>query len=311
MIGVFGATGFIGTHLLRKLVELGHKPLGGSRHFDPAFMTEFSTRAELARMDINDSLSVSAALEGVETVVQLISTSSPGLQNRNIEADIHANVIPHLRFIQNAMQSGVKRYIFVSSGGTVYGPGHTSPIREDAPTLPLNSHGLTKLMVEQYLKMYGAVEDFDFTILRLANPYGPGQIYKKGQGLIPSILMRHAQHKPITIFSEGKAARDFVFIDDVIEALMMTINTPAAAKETINIGSGQATTVITVIESLEQILDVTFEKEFAGTRKTDVDINNLDVRKAEQVLSWKPKTAFMDGLRLTVDAFQRGQDTRG
>ena len=308
MIGVFGATGFIGQHLLRKLVERGDKPLAASRIIDPDFRTEFSGRVELARMDITDSLSVTSALEGVETVVQLISSSSPGLQNRNIEADITANVIPQIRFIQNAMQSGVKKYIFVSSGGTVYGRGHTAPIKEDAATVPLNSHGLTKLMVEQYLKMYGEVENLDYTILRLANPFGPGQIYKKGQGLIPAILTRHFAGKPITVYGEGKAARDFIYIADVIDALVKTISLPTTRKETINIGSGQARTVSSVIESLEQTMGVTFEKEFIDTRSTDVDVNVLDTARAERLLSWQPQTDFLDGVRYTVDAFLKDRE---
>lgn len=307
MIGVFGATGFLGQHLLRKLVQLERKPLGASRFFDPEFTNEFSTKIEMARMDITKSLSASAALEGVETVVQLISTSSPGLQNRNMEEDIQANVIPHIRFIRNAMESGVKRYIFVSSGGTIYGKGHTAPISEDAPTLPLNSHGLTKLMVEQYIKMHGAVDDLDFTILRLANPFGPGQVYKNGQGLIPSILTRHANKKPITIFSQGAAARDFIYIEDVIEAIVSAIDATATRKATINIGSGRARTVLSVIEALESIMGVTFEKEHAGDRKTDVDVNVLDITRARDLLSWQPHTDFDIGLRRTVDAFYENQ----
>lgn len=311
MIGVYGATGFIGRNLMRHLVSGGRRPLGASHVFDTAFIDEFSSQAELVAMDIQDPLSVAAALEGVETVIQLISTSSPALQNHNMEADIQNNVIPHIQFIRNAISAGVKRYVFISSGGTVYGKGHRAPITEATPTNPLSSHGLTKLVIEKYLQMFGVVNDLDFTILRLSNPYGPGQTFKKGQGLIPAILMRHANGQPITVYAEGKAARDFIFIDDVVEAIIKAIDVEGAGKSILNIGTGQARTVLSVIEALEDIMGVTFDKIFAGTRSTDVDISTLDITKAKQVLNWQPVTEFAEGLHRTVEAFASSRTISG
>ena len=110
------------------------------------------------------------------------------MKNDHEIADIAENVIPHVQFLKSCVQAGVKRYIFLSSGGTVYGPGAPTPTPETSQTNPISSHGLTKLVVEKYIQMHGHVDGLEYIILRVANPFGPGQEFRKGQGLIAAIL---------------------------------------------------------------------------------------------------------------------------
>jgi UDP-glucose 4-epimerase len=256
--------------------------------------------------DLRDALEMSSSLQGVDTVVQLVSTSSPGLQNRYNVSDIQDNVIPHVEFIQSAIASGVKKYVFISSGGTVYGPGMQTPIPEDAPTNPISSHGLTKLMIEKYIQMYGYVDQLSYVILRVANPFGPGQAFRKGQGLIPALMARYAEHKPVRIIGDGSARRDYVFIDDLIDAIEAAIIHDDVNRAIINIGSGESRSVLDVVDTIEEITGIRFQREHVDQRNTDVDINVLDITRAKNTLGWAPKTDFRSGLEETLRTYSIG-----
>lgn len=300
MIGIYGANGFIGRHLVARLAEKAVSVRAVSRHIDLELKQRFPRGVDFVEADLRDSLAMASSLQGLDVVVQLISTSSPGLQNRYNVSDIRDNVIPHVEFIESAIAAGVRRYIFFSSGGTVYGPKAEPPIVEDAPTNPINSHGLTKLTIEKYLQMYGHVDGLDYVILRVANPFGPGQVFRKGQGLIPAILSRHKEGLPIQIIGDGATQRDYVFIDDVIDAVEAALERAEARQSIINIGSGKSRSVLQVIDTMESVLGFSFSREYIRERKTDVDVNVLDNSRARKLLGWTPKTDFRIGLEQTL-----------
>ncbi|MCV0405598.1 MAG: NAD-dependent epimerase/dehydratase family protein, partial [Rhizobiaceae bacterium] len=277
MIGIYGANGFIGRHLLSRLAARGTPVRAVSRHFAPELVERFGSSADLVEASLDDPIAMASSLSGVETVIQLVSTSSPGLGNRFNVSDIRDNVIPHVEFLQNCVGFGVKRYVFVSSGGTVYGPTSTVPIREDHPTNPISSHGLTKLTIENYIRMHGHVDGLDHVILRLANAFGPGQAFRKGQGLIPAVMERHRQGQPVQIIGDGSSRRDYVYIDDVVDALEAAAAVPAGTRAVVNIGSGSSLSVTEVLDAMEDVLGVRFRREHVGRRGTDVDINQLDI----------------------------------
>lgn len=302
MIGIYGSNGFIGRHLVRRLAGLGVAAKAVSRRHDESFVSEFDDRIEFVQADLTDPLAVGASLQDVETVVQLISTSSPGLRNDHAVVDIQENVIPHVSFLQDCVRAGVKRYVFLSSGGTVYGPGTGSPMPETGATDPICSHGLTKIMVEKYIQMHGHLDGLEYVILRLANPFGPGQEFRKGQGLIPAILDRYRTGQPIRIFGKGEARRDFVYIGDVIDAIVATLDLQADSRLVLNIGSGETRSVLEVVEAIEAATGHRFERKYIEARNTDVDVSSLDISRAREVLGWTPRTSFESGIRQTVEA---------
>lgn len=300
MIGIYGANGFIGRSLTLRLMASGHPVRAVSRSFDYEFEAQLIRSVDVLAADFTDPLAMAASLQDLDTVVQLISTSSPGLKNDHAVADVQENVIPHVSFLQSCVKAGIRRYVFLSSGGTVYGPDVPTPTPETAPTNPICSHGLTKLAIEKYIQMHGRVDGLQFVILRLSNPFGPGQEFKKGQGLIPAILERKRMGLPIRVFGGGRARRDYIFIEDVIDAIELAINASDEPALIVNIGSGESRSVLEVIETIEAVGSFELKKEPVEARKTDVEISCLDVARAQQTLGWTPKTGFRQGIERTL-----------
>ena len=302
MIAIYGANGFIGQHIVEHFLAQGHNVRAVARKFDPHIAEAWRGRVDMIEGNFNNAMQMLSSLNNVETVIQLISSSSPGLGNKLLVEDIEENVIPHVSFMRNAILSGVKKYIFVSSGGTVYGPGAPVPTPETAHTNPINSHGMTKLMIEKYLQMFGRVDGLNYIILRVSNPFGPGQIFKKGQGLIPAILQRHREGKPIQIFGDGSNERDYIYVSDLVEAIEKSAISDAVTREVLNIGKGEGRSILDVVSAIESALGVTLDREFHLGRNTDVDRSILDNSKAKELLSWSPDVTFDSGIRMMCNA---------
>jgi UDP-glucose 4-epimerase len=303
VFAVFGANGFVGRHVVERLLAEGATVRAVSRRFDPEVEAAFAGRAEMVVADLKDPFACLAALTGVRDVLQLVSTSSPGLKNDYLERDINDNVLPQLRLAQDCLAAGVRRHVFLSSGGTVYGRPLRLPIDEDHPKNPISSHGLTKLAVEKYLGLLAQTRGLDSVILRVANLFGPGQTLRKGQGLIPAILDRHRQSQPVPIFGDGSARRDFVYIDDVVDAILAAFQMPEAIGA-YNIGSGETRSVCEILDAVEARIGRPVMREHLPARPSDVEVNLLDISRAGRELGWRPKTAFATAMDRTIAALQ-------
>ena len=304
MIGIYGSNGFIGRHLVRRLAMLGLPVRAISRRHDQHFVSSIQGPVEFLTGNFGDPLAMAASLQDIDTVVQLISTSSPGLKNEHAVADIQENVIPHIAFLRSCVQAGVKRYVFLSSGGTIYGPEASTPTPESTATNPICSHGLTKLCIEKYIQMHAHVDGLEYAILRLANAYGPGQEFRKGQGLIPAILDRYRRNLPVRILGDGEARRDYVYIDDVIDAIVAVLKLQSVPRLVLNVGSGVTHSVLDVVAAVEVATGHVFAREYLDARGSDVEVSSLDISLARSVLGWSPHTEFEEGVKRTVAAIK-------
>lgn len=303
MIAVLGANGFIGKHLTRSLLASGCDVEAVARTFDDDMLELGVTRV---CGDLRDEETMEKALVGADTVVQLMSSSTPALGNAHATDDIDANVIPHVRFLDQCIAAGVGRFIFASSGGTVYGPVPGDVlVAESTTTNPICSHGVTKLMVEHFIRLNAHLHGIDYVIARIANVYGPGQVFRNGQGLIPALLQRHECGDSITILGDGSATRDYVYIDDVVAALTAAIEAPGRQELIVNIGTGTRRSILEVVRSLEKVAGIEFNIEHRPARPTDVQSIALDASRAREALRWEPKVAFDDGLSRTVRSLSR------
>jgi UDP-glucose 4-epimerase len=305
-IGIFGANCFIGRALVRALRERGRRVVAFGRAFDDEFFTAVGGPVTVRTIDFNDAMSGFAAVQGVDTVVQFVNSSSPAMGNSRLHEDILSNIVPHVKFIESCVLARVSRYLFISSGGTVYGNARYVPIDEGHPTQPINSYGMTKLTVEHYLRMICAGTGMaDFT-LRLSNPYGPGQTFRKSQGLVAAILKNHRADQPTGIFGNGGVERDYLFIDDTVAAIATAIDTDAPPG-TYNIGSGIGRSVLDVIGAVERALGTTLAVEYLPERPTDAHSNILNCAKAERLLGWTATVPFDVGIRRTVEAMLQAE----
>ncbi len=301
MIGIFGANGFIGRALVRHLLGRNQRVVALGRAFPADYERIVGGSVETRIVDFRDALSVHATLQGIDRVVDLVNSSSPALGNGRVVEDAETNVLPHISFVQSCLMSRVSRIVFLSSGGTVYGAPEYLPLDENHPTNPLVSYGAAKLMVEQYLRMLTRDTAVDHVILRVSNPFGPGQVLRKGQGLIPSILARHARGLPITILGNGQTLRDYLYIDDLCEALSAALEAPPM-RETFNIGTEHGRSILDVVREVEAALGTKLEIKFEADRPTDAKSNILDCSKATRLLKWTARTPFEEGIRRTVAA---------
>lgn len=292
---VLGGTGFIGGRLTAALLEAGDEVSVLSR--SPAG-TAAVPGARYAAADYLDAGAVRAALDGIEVAFHLVGTSLPANSNADPMADVRGNLLGTLGLLEACRDAGVRRVVFVSSGGTVYGEPRALPVPESHPTEPLCSYGITKLAIEKYLKLHERLHGLDYRVLRLANPYGPGQRTDRRQGVVTTFLRRAMQGEPLEIWGDGAVVRDFVFIADAVEALQR-----AAAHEgperVFNIGSGSGLSLRDVVAAVEELLGRRLDVAYRPGRAWDVPANVLDIALARRALGWSPRTGFRQGLEQT------------
>lgn len=293
---VLGAAGFIGTNLCNALDGKVKRLRGLSRCPGPDAPT---TQMESIIGDFADESAVREAVAGCDTVFHLVGATTPATGNRNMVSDIEANVIRTVRFLDICVEHGVKRVVFPSSGGTVYGIPERTPTPEHARTRPITSYGISKLSIEMYLELYRHHFGLDYRILRLSNPYGPHQAERNEHGVVSAFLRRALSGQPVEVWGDGSVARDFVYISDVVEALMISA-LHAGSNRTFNIGSGSALSIAELISAISQVLGREVERRYRDARPVDVSRSALDVGLAERELGWRPGIPFMEGLEKTV-----------
>ena len=293
---VLGAGGFLGTHLCRALMEQNLPVRGFGRR---VLFQDAIEGIEWRQGDFLDAASFPAIVAGCDTVFHLIGATTPSTAETNRVADITANVIPTLKLLDACVANGVRRVIFTSSGGTVYGNFPVMPIPETAPTEPISSYGIAKLTVEKYLAQYQRLYGLEYRILRIANAYGPFQMGTKGQGAIAAFLPRILAHQPIEIWGDGHVVRDYAFAADIAAALVSSAAHQGSAR-VFNIGSGQGHSLIEIVRLIEAIMGAEVRIKWRPARPVDVARNILDIGLAERELNWRPQTSLEDGLRLTL-----------
>ncbi|MEB3236023.1 MAG: NAD-dependent epimerase/dehydratase family protein [Candidatus Sericytochromatia bacterium] len=294
---VTGGHGFIGSNTVPLLQAAGHRvtvldrspPRFGWGGGDRWVQGEFGNAGALAE-----------ALEGIEVVVHLVCTTLPKTSNDDPAHDVRTNVADSLLLFDHAARSGARRVVFVSSGGTVYGPPVQDPIPETHPTEPSCSYGVTRLMTEKYLQVYKSIKGLDYTILRVSNPYGPFQRLDGIQGAVGVFLGRVLRGEPIEIWGDGTVVRDFPYVGDVAEALAKAVDHPEPGL-LLNIGRGRGTTLNELVAALARVTGRVPEVRYLPGRAFDVPRNVLDVSRAADALGWYPATDLEDGLRLTLE----------
>ncbi|MEM1330743.1 MAG: NAD-dependent epimerase/dehydratase family protein [Planctomycetota bacterium] len=289
---VVGAGGFLGTSLLRALDAAGAEATGIGR--SPRFPGAIEG-VRFVETDAADHATLVEALSGVDSVFLLTGVASPSASHADIPGDAQEHLAGGVRTVDACLRAGVRRVVFVSSGGTVYGPNAPVPSRESAPTEPISAYGVAKLALEKYVGLY-RTQGLDAVVLRVSNPFGAYQLPRRGQGLIASVLERAIRREPVTVFGDGSAIRDYVHVADVVDA-MIRAAAAGSPPPVMNIGAGVGRSIADVLAAIESELDLRLVIEREPARSVDVPASVLDVSLASRALGWSPRVSFGDGLR--------------
>ena len=301
---VTGGAGFVGSHLVDRLISLGHRVIVVDHH--QSNKQRFThPEAVVYKMAIGDpSLAQVFEEEQPDVVFHLAAQISVTRSIDDPAYDAQRNIVDGLNILELAAATGVKRFIFASSGGAIYGDHPQRPTPEDMNAFPLSPYGIAKQSFEHYLRHYSEHRGVSGLALRFANIYGPRQQEVGGYaGVMPVFISRLLSDKPVTIFGDGSSTRDYVFVDDAVDAFVAAMNSDETG--VMNISTGQEVSVLDLWHALRDIHGEEHEAEHAPARPGEVQRSHLSADKAKERLGWKAKTAIKDGLQKTYEWFKK------
>jgi UDP-glucose 4-epimerase len=286
---VTGGTGFLGRALVARLKSQGHI---ARLACDPGPWVACDLDAPVEAWR--------AAVEGCSGVFHLAWATVPSTANANPLADLQTNVAGTLRLLEALRPLPKIPIMFASSGGTVYGEAETLPLSEHHPLRPKTAYGVSKTASEHYALLYRRLWGLDTRIVRLSNPFGPGQDIRGRLGAASIFAARALAGERIEIWGDGSAIRDYIYVDDAISGLLATMSAPrdrfGEVDPVVNIGSGRGVSLRELVSLLTHLLGKPIEVLYKPARDFDVRANVLDITRAGRLVGWSPKISLEEGL---------------
>jgi len=297
---IFGGTGFIGLNLCQRLIHCGWSVTTFSRaNLQPGTPDHTHVQG-----DFTDAGAVLKAVGSCDVVYHLVHTNTPAGSETDWSRDIAENLVPSIALVEACAAAGC-RLVFASSGGTIYGKQALTPIPETATTIPIGAYGTSKLCIEHFLQLGHLRHGLAVTSLRVSNPFGALQRGDSGQGAIAAFLRATLKKDPIQIWGDGAVVRDYVHIDDVIEAFVLAAGI-SSGYNVYNVGSGVGRTLNDIVAAIEQVTGQRLARSYTAVRAIDVPVSILDISKIRRELGWQPALDFERQISLTYAAFRSG-----
>lgn len=295
---IIGGAGFIGSHVVDAFIEDGIFPQVLDRNFEKFreplngvnyILADFANRDEVEK----------AISQGVDVVLHLVSSTLPQLSNDHPIDDVQMNLVGSIALFELCAKYKVKKVVFLSSGGTIYGIPESLPINESHPNFPICSYGIVKLAIEKYLAFFHHNYGLEYCVLRISNPYGIRQDPFSMQGAVGVFAAKILRGEQITVWGDGTVLRDYVGVKDVARLCV------AASKSDFtgiyNVGSSTGVTINRLIEIISCSLNVKPNVNFEPARTFDVPEIVLDCSRARAAFDWVPQVRLEDGVAEYVD----------
>lgn len=296
---VTGGCGFVGSHLVRRLTQ----------DFDVVILDNLSSgrreniadlekKVKLIVGDIRDTTAVKKAIKNCKYLFHLAAQVSVQKANKNPQEDASNNIMGTINLLENAKKC---QKIVIYSSAAVYGEPNQTPISEDHPKNPINTYGASKLASETYANLYHKTHGLPVTILRPFNIYGPGQRRESQySGVITIFAEKIGKGENPVIYGDGTQTRDFIYIDDVVEASIIAAESEKATGQTFNVGTGKATTINELAHKMIQIAGKKLKPVHTKPRMGEIKHSVADITKIQKTLGYKPKTDLSQGLEKTI-----------
>ena len=299
-ITVFGGGGFIGSAVSDRLLKDGHQLRIFERSgIEPYRNFSHDESIKWINGDFMSSSDVAAAIDGVDLVLHLVSTTLPKSSNDDPLYDVQTNLVGTLNLLDLMVKKNVKKIVFISSGGTVYGKPIYMPMDEKHPTDPLVSYGITKLAIEKYLLLYQSLYGLKACILRVANPFGERQRVESAQGAVGVFLSKAIKQQALEIWGDGSVTRDYLYVSDLAEAFALAVKYDGPMS-VFNISSNIGTNLNQLIEIIENVLGYRVARNYHPARPFDVPTSILDNSLAHKELGWNINVGLEEGIAKTT-----------
>jgi len=298
---VLGGTGFIGSHIVDRLLSVGHEVVVYTRN-KSSDASVINPMARYVYADFADNVKVSEVISNVDVVVHAISSTVPSTSNLDPVSDVQQNLISTLKLLKLMIDSDVKRLVYISSGGTVYGKPHTLPVPETHSLNPICSYGVVKVAIENYIGMYQELSGLQPIIIRAANPYGPRQGHSGVQGALTTFLYNNIKGKVIKIWGDGEIRRGYVYITDLVDFCQLAIESDETG--VFNVDAKQNNSLNELIAEIELVTNIKSHVEYKEKRAFDIKEMHLDISKAQNTFNWSPKFSLHEGISTFYRAIQ-------
>jgi len=301
---VTGGAGFIGSHVVDRFVERGHE-VAVLDNLSSGFRELVNPAARLYEADLTDAAAVERCFTGFRPEVVDHHAAQIDVR-RSVDDpvfDAGTNILGALGLLQACTRHGVRKFVYASTGGALYGEGRQLPATEEHPVNPESPYGVSKHTLEHYLYLWKLLHGLDYTVLRYPNVYGPRQNPHGEAGVNAIFILLMLQGKRPRIFGTGEQVRDYLYVMDVVEANDLAL--AQGSGEMVNLGTGIGTSVNDIFRELKAIVGFTGEPVYEAARPGEVQRIYLDATKAKQVLGWTPRMSFRDGLAQTVEWSRR------
>ena len=302
---VTGGAGFIGSHTVDALVAAGTHEVSVVDNLSAGKREQLNPGARFHQADIRDAVEAARIIALVQPEVMVHFAAQMDVRRSVADPafDAQVNLVGFLNLMEAARQHGLRRVVFSSTGGAIYGEQDTFPADESHPCRPVSPYGVAKFSTESYLFFYKAQYGIEYAAMRYANVYGPRQDPHGEAGVVAIFCGRLLEDKPVTIFGDGKQTRDYVYVGDVVRANVAAVT--ASATGPINIGTGIETDVNQLYRTLAAAAGSQRPPAYAAARPGEQSRSVIAAARARRELGWSPQVTIEEGLRRTYEFFKQ------